>query len=109
MRPYGQKKEKTLRGIHTSDSCGCEICNTGGWKIHKSRERHNTEELEDYYESKDTVIDFCELEYTVKVRAEDDRFIASSNVLGLELMGVTPEHAIGKVHEAFEIIKTELP
>ena len=48
MKPYGQKPEKTKKGLHNSDNCGCEICNTGGWKVLKSRERHDNEEVEDF-------------------------------------------------------------
>lgn len=41
MKPYGKKHKKSKLGIHGSDNCGCEVCNTGGWKVSKSRERQD--------------------------------------------------------------------
>ena len=102
MKPYGQKKAKAKLGIHPSDRCGCEVCNTGGWKVLKSRERHNDEEILDYHLSKDTVIDFCELEYTVKVRLEeDDTFRALSNVIDIQARAIDPDEALEKVANIF--------
>jgi predicted RNA-binding protein len=39
MKPYGQKNKKSKLGIHNSDKCHCELCNTKGWKKFKSRDR----------------------------------------------------------------------
>lgn len=51
MKPYGQKHKKSKLGIHNSDKCGCELCNTGGWKKLKSRERSSIKtEIQSNYE-----------------------------------------------------------
>ena len=54
MKPYGQKKIKSTLGIHNSDKCHCEVCNTKGWKKSKSRERQliKTELEYEYVETK---------------------------------------------------------
>jgi len=50
MKPYGKKPKKSKLGIHSSDACGCEVCNTHGWKVSKSRERQDiTEEIQTLY------------------------------------------------------------
>lgn len=97
MKPYGQKQEKTRRGIHNSDNCGCEICNTGGWKVLKSRARHDSEEVDDFLTSNE-ISQFEELEYTVKIRAIDDQlFEASSNVFEEKALAIDPDEAREKL------------
>lgn len=39
MKPYGQKPQKSKSGVHSSDKCNFQSCNTGEWKILKKRER----------------------------------------------------------------------
>jgi hypothetical protein len=39
MKPYGIKHKKSKLGIHSHDKCDCEVCNVGGWKKSKTRER----------------------------------------------------------------------
>jgi hypothetical protein len=39
MKPYGIKSKKAKLGIHDSDVCDCELCNTKGWKKSKKRQR----------------------------------------------------------------------
>lgn len=104
MKPYGQKKEKAKLGIHPSDRCGCEVCNTGGWKVLKSRERASIHvELNE-------PLNFDDIEAMIVVETyKDDLFKAFYEPLGIAVVGFTPEHAIGKVHEAFQdLIKTEI-
>lgn len=100
MKPYGQKQEKSNLNIHPADCCS--ICSNDEWKIVKSRERHNDEEIDDYFQNKDTVIDFCELEHTVKIRAEeDDIFHSISNVIPLEARSVDPDDLLGLMANKF--------
>ena len=58
MKPYGQKKKKSTLGIHCSDRCDCEVCNTKGWKKSKSRERKSikTEIQSDYENAVEAVL-----------------------------------------------------
>lgn len=107
MKPYGKKKSKTKLGLHNSDKCHCELCNTFGWKIFKSRERHNNEAVDEFFNSKE-ITPYDELERIVLQRYEDgvpchtegwgdETFVARYNPLGIEVVGVTPEHAMDKL------------
>jgi len=109
MKPYGQKKEKTLKGIHNSDNCGCEICNTGGWKVLKSRERKPTDpELHVNY----TDLIFEDIEHMVFVERIDQEgkelFRATCNSPKLDVIGMTPDHAIHKAYEEFVNLMNEI-
>jgi len=62
MKPYGQKLSKSRLGIHASDHCGCETCNTYNWKKSKTTARKTakqkiSEEILDYEENIDTIND----------------------------------------------------
>jgi hypothetical protein len=48
MKPYGKKNDKYSGG---HDSNQCSICSNDEWKITKSRERHNLEEIDDFLNS----------------------------------------------------------
>lgn len=101
MKPYGKKQEKSKHHYKCSNS-ECVICNNNNWKISKTRERRDDEAVEDYRINKDTVIDFCELEYTVRVRAEEDGIFHSlSNVIDIESMAIDPDEALERVAHKF--------
>lgn len=106
MKPYGQKQEKTLKGMHNSDNCSCEICNNGRWKIAKSRSRHPVD-FESY-----TNLQFEDIEHMVVVeRFEKDGkelFRAICNSLKLNSVGMTPDHAIQKAYEEFVNLMNEI-
>lgn len=101
MKPYGQKQEKTVKGIHNSDNCGCEICNTGAWKVLKSRERKH------YYIEDEEPVSFDDIEAMIVIEPFGDIFKAIYTPLNIEVVGMTPDHAIHKAYEDF-IIKTEI-
>src|SRR6478735_11490430 len=100
MKPYGQKKEKTRKGMHNSDNCGCEICNTVGWKVLKSRERKTVSDelnLTLPEDPKLTYDDFSEMVVVVPFENSigENLFRAIYHPLAITCVGVTPEHAIG--------------
>jgi hypothetical protein len=95
MKPYGQKQEKSHLSGHTSDQC--DICSNRGWKVLKSRERASI------HVELNSPLNFDDIEAMIVVETyKDDLFKAFYEPLGIEVVGMTPEHAIGKVHEAFQ-------
>lgn len=88
MKTYGKKHKKSKLGIHNSDVCGCEVCNTHGWKVSKSRERQDiTSEIQTMY--------------------IDDCWIACYKSLNISVIGVTEDIAIHGVQEAYDTHFTE--
>ncbi len=102
MKPYGQKHEKSLKGLHSSDHCSCEICNTSGWKVLKSRER---KPADPEFHLNYTNIQFEDIEDMVFVERFEKEgkefFRATCNSLKLNAIGMTPDHAIQKAYEEF--------
>ena len=85
MKPYGQKHKKTTLGHHNSDNCGCEVCNTGGWKISKSRERQDiTNEIDTLY------------------MEGGDHWIGCYKPLGISIIGKTEADVIEGIGEAYD-------
>lgn len=106
MKPYGQKHKKSKLGIHNSDVCHCEVCNTGGWNKSKSRERTSEKSELNSLPEEDKYVDFSEVEYLVQVKRmepEDGReyFIAYYKPLGISVIGVTPDHAMDGMAQAY--------
>tara|TARA_R110002167_G_scaffold98020_3_gene258281 strand:- start:16474 stop:16830 length:357 start_codon:yes stop_codon:yes gene_type:complete len=117
MKRYG----KQLKYDRRKYKCGyaeCGICSNAGWKVSKTRERHDTK-VED-----NTILDpepteFIEIENQVGIKQYyhtdgKEWFNATYVPLGISVNGVTPEHALGKVSMEFyeyyeDGIETGLP
>lgn len=96
MKPYGQKQQKSKFRY----KCGhpkCIICTTAGWDVFKSRERGEVDYEDESLEFYDDYLDGM-----IVVEPYGDDFKAISNYLNFEVLGVTPEHALGKVWRTYE-------
>tara|TARA_R110001632_G_scaffold22324_4_gene64268 strand:+ start:1231 stop:1584 length:354 start_codon:yes stop_codon:yes gene_type:complete len=104
MKAYGKQLKQDRRKY----KCGyseCDICSNAGWKVSKTRERHDTK-VED-----NTILDpepteFIEIENQVGIKQYyhtdgEEWFNATYVTLGISVYGVTIEHALGKVENEF--------
>lgn len=82
--------------IHPADCCS--ICSNDEWKIAKSRERHNTEEVDEFLTEEITLEDeIDEIEHTIKISIIDEEnfiFEASSNLFDEKVKTEYPDEAI---------------
>lgn len=95
MKPYGKKPKKSRLSIHSSDEC--DVCSNNHYKISKTRERQNNEEVDDFFNSEE-ITQYDELEKTIQVYLEQDNvFRSCSNLHDLTATSCDPETAIEKL------------
>lgn len=75
----------------------CNTCSNDSWKIIKSRERHNNEEIDDFLHSEE-ITAYDELEATIQIYAEEDELFRScSNLFEEQAIAIDPEEAMEKL------------